>query len=63
MKLLLSAVLAALLVVTYGYNATWGTIGQYDEIIYTDFIRRSGSFMKVVTQDVIFPTNVSPVKK
>ena len=59
MKLLLSAVFATLFVAAYGYNATWGSVGVHDQIIYTDFIKKSGSFMKVVTQDVVFPINVS----
>ncbi|XP_037950876.1 probable salivary secreted peptide [Teleopsis dalmanni] len=39
----------------YARNTTWGYIGPYDLLLHRDFVVRSSSWLRVISEDVTYP--------
>lgn len=55
MKLLVVAFVLVLVGCATSLNITWGYVGPYDILLHRDIVKKSSSFLKVVTLDVTFP--------
>lgn len=52
-------VLSVILAVVYAGNYTWGNRQYNDRLLTREFARKSSSWLKVVTMDVIFPNKTT----
>lgn len=55
MKLFVVATFLALVGLTASVNITWGFVSPYDIPLYHDVVKKSSSFLQVVTLDVTYP--------
>ncbi|KAG5684285.1 hypothetical protein PVAND_013521 [Polypedilum vanderplanki] len=55
MRLLVVITFLALVGFAVSVNITWGHVGPYDILLHHEIVKKSSSFLQVVTLDVTYP--------